>query len=57
MMYNSYPVVRRFIFCAVHPDIVVLKGLNAISAELEPEVFVTGMIRYVIHDQLQTWNT
>lgn len=52
MMDNSYPVVRKFIFCTVHPDVVVFIGLSAISAVLEPDVFVTGMIRNIVHDQL-----
>lgn len=49
---HSYPVVRRLICCAVNPDIVVCVGLCVITAKLKPDVFVTGVVRDVVHDQL-----
>ncbi len=49
---QSYPVVRRCVSCAVNPDVVVFIGLCTITAKLEPDVFVAGVVRDVVHDQL-----
>ena len=54
MMYSTNPVVRLVVaIVAVNPNIVVLVGFDSSLALVEPVVFVTGVVRDEVHDQLQ----
>lgn len=54
---STNPVIRLGVgSVAVSPHIVVLVVRISSAAQVEPAVFVTGVIGNKIHDQLQSWS-